>query len=130
MLSIGGVTTRVYLAVGATDMRKGMDGLSGLVKSRLESDPTSGHLFVFCYAGRTRLKLIYFDVSGTWLCAKRLEPVFVRRVPICIFPHVTLEGSRPYGKERREARPYCKDYRLDCLPRRNGQQWVEARQEI
>jgi len=73
VLSIGGSTTRVYLAVGATDMREGMDGLSGLVKSQLESDPTSGHLFVFCNAGRTRLKLIYFDGSGTWLCAKRLE---------------------------------------------------------
>lgn len=58
MLSIGGSTTRVYLAVGATDMRKGMDGLAGLVKSQLESDSTSGHLFVFCNAGRTRLKLL------------------------------------------------------------------------
>jgi hypothetical protein len=55
MLSIGGSTTRVYLAVGATDMRKGMDGLAGLVKSQLESDPTSGHLFVFCNAGRRQL---------------------------------------------------------------------------
>lgn len=73
MLSIGGSTTRVYLAVGATDMRKGFDGLAGLVKSQLESDPTSGHLFVFCNSGRTRLKLIYFDGSGYWLCAKRLE---------------------------------------------------------
>lgn len=73
MLSIGGATTRVYLAVGATDMRKGMDGLAGLVKSQLESDPTSGHLFVFCNAGRTRLKLLYFDGSGYWICAKRLE---------------------------------------------------------
>lgn len=73
MLSIGGATTRVYLAAGATDMRKGMDGLAGLVKSRLESDPASGHLFVFCNAGRTRVKVLYFDGSGTWLCGKRLE---------------------------------------------------------
>ncbi|OJV06582.1 MAG: transposase [Verrucomicrobia bacterium 61-8] len=73
MLSIGGATTRVYLAVGVTDMRKGVDGLSGLVRSRMESDPASGHLFVFCNAGRTRLKVLYFDGSGTWLCAKRLE---------------------------------------------------------
>lgn len=73
MLSIGGATTRVYLAVGATDMRKGMNGLHGLVRSRLESDPTNGHLFVFCNAGRTRLKILYFDGSGLWLCAKRLE---------------------------------------------------------
>ena len=54
-------------------MRKGMDGLAGLVRSQLESDPTCGHLFVFCNAGQTRLKLIYFDDSGYWLCATRLE---------------------------------------------------------
>lgn len=54
-------------------MRKGMDGLAGLVKSQLEGDPTSGHLFVFCNAGRTRLKFLFFDGSGYWLCAKRLE---------------------------------------------------------
>lgn len=73
MLSFGGAATRVYLAVGATDLRKGFDGLYGLVKSRLESDATSGHLFVFCNAGRRRLKVLYFDGSGLWVCAKRLE---------------------------------------------------------
>ncbi len=73
MLSFGGAATRVYLAVGPTDLRKGFDGLYGLVKSRLEADPQSGHLFVFCNAGRTRLKVLYFDGSGLWVCGKRLE---------------------------------------------------------
>lgn len=73
MLNIGGATTRVYLAVGATDMRKSYDGLYGLVKSRMESDPTSGHLFVFCNAAKTRLKILVFDGSGLWICAKRLS---------------------------------------------------------
>jgi len=73
MLSFGGSRTRVYVAVGATDMRKGFDGLYGLVRDRLEADATSGHLFVFCNAVRTRLKVLYFDGSGLWLCAKRLE---------------------------------------------------------
>jgi len=63
---------KVYLAVGATDLRKGFDGLYGLVRSRLEEDPMSGQLFVFCNAGRTRVKALYFDGSGLWLCAKRL----------------------------------------------------------
>ena len=62
----------MYLAVGATDLRKGFDGLYGLVRSRLEEDPMSGQLFVFCNAGRTRVKALYFDGSGLILCAKRL----------------------------------------------------------
>ena len=36
-------STRVYLAVGATDLRKGFDGLYGLVRSRLEADPRAGN---------------------------------------------------------------------------------------
>jgi transposase len=65
--------TRVYLAAGVTDMRKGFEGLYGLVKSRLEADPLSGHLFVFCNRTQTRLKVLYWDGSGLWVCAKRLE---------------------------------------------------------
>jgi transposase len=74
MLSLGGAggVRRVYLAVGATDLRKGFDGLYGLVRSRLEEDPLSGQLFVFCNAGRTRVKALYCDGSGLILCAKRL----------------------------------------------------------
>ena len=42
MLAVGGAT-RVYLAAGVTDLRKGFDGLYGLVRSKLESDPDTGH---------------------------------------------------------------------------------------
>jgi transposase len=65
--------TRIYLATGATDMRKGFDGLFGLVKQRLEEDPLRGHLFLFCNRPRTRLKVLFWDGSGLWVCAKRLE---------------------------------------------------------
>jgi transposase len=65
--------TRVYLAVGATDLRRSFDGLYGLVQGRLKADPLSGHLFVFCNRSRTRVKVLYFDGSGLWVCAKRLE---------------------------------------------------------
>ena len=68
-----GAATRVYLAVGATDMRKGFDGLYGLVRQRLAADPLSGHLFLFCNRPRTRLKVLFWDGSGLWVCAKRLE---------------------------------------------------------
>lgn len=72
MFGAGGAT-RVYLAAGATDMRKGFDGLFGLVRQRLEADPLSGHLFLFCNRPRTRLKVLLWDGSGLWVCAKRLE---------------------------------------------------------
>lgn len=68
-----GPATKVYLATGATDMRKGFDGLFGLVRDELLCDPLSGHLFLFSNARRTRLKLLFWDASGLWLCAKRLE---------------------------------------------------------
>ena len=68
-----GAATRIYLAAGATDMRKGFEGLYGLVRDRLVLDPLSGHVFVFANARRNRLKYIYWDGSGLWVCAKRLE---------------------------------------------------------
>lgn len=68
-----GAATRIYLAAGATDMRKGFEGLYGLVRDRLECEPLSGHIFVFSNASRNRLKLMFWDGSGLWVCAKRLE---------------------------------------------------------
>jgi transposase len=68
-----GSATRVYLAAGATDMRKGFDGLYGMARDRLGIDPLSGHLFVFCNGRRNRLKVLYWDGSGLWICSKRLE---------------------------------------------------------
>jgi transposase len=68
-----GPATKIYLATGATDMRKGFDGLYALVRDRLELEPLSGHVFLFSNAQRNRMKLIYWDGSGLWVCAKRLE---------------------------------------------------------
>jgi transposase len=67
-----GAATRIYLAAGATDMRKGFEGLYGLVRDRLLCDPLSGHLFLFCNAQRNRLKVLVWDGSGLWVCAKKL----------------------------------------------------------
>ena len=53
-------------------MRKGFEGLYGLVRDRLLCDPLSGHLFLFCNAQRNRLKILCWDGSGLWICAKRL----------------------------------------------------------
>ena len=68
-----GPATRIYLAAGVTDMRKGFEGLYGLVRDRLACEPLSGHLFLFCNAQRNRLKVLVWDGSGLWVCAKRLE---------------------------------------------------------
>ena len=68
-----GAATRIYLALGSTDMRKGCDGLYGLVRDHLMCDPLSGHLFLFSNAQRNRLKLIFWDGTGLWVCSKKLE---------------------------------------------------------
>lgn len=68
-----GPATRIYVAVEAVDMRKGFDGLFGLVRDQLAHDPLSGHLFLFSNRTRTRLKALVWDGSGLWVCAKRLE---------------------------------------------------------
>jgi transposase len=54
-------------------MRKGFEGLYGLVRDRLQCEPLSGHVFLFCNAERNRLKLILWDGSGLWICAKKLS---------------------------------------------------------
>lgn len=68
-----GPATRIFLATDATDLRKSFEGLCDLVHHRFQEDPLSGHLFVFCNQRRTRIKLLYWDGSGLWVCAKRLE---------------------------------------------------------
>jgi transposase len=68
-----GLATKIYIAVEAVDMRKGFEGLYGLVRDHLGQDPLSGHLFLFTNRTRTRLKALVWDGSGLWVCAKRLE---------------------------------------------------------
>ncbi len=68
-----GAATRVYVATGATDMRKGYEGLYGLVRDGLRCEPRSGHVFLFCNRQRNRVKVLVWDGSGLWICAKRLE---------------------------------------------------------
>ncbi|MEW5980622.1 MAG: IS66 family insertion sequence element accessory protein TnpB [Acidobacteriota bacterium] len=65
--------SKVFIAVGATDMRKGMDGLSVLVARNFGLDPFSGHVFAFCNRGRTSVKILVWDLNGFWVLHKRLE---------------------------------------------------------
>ncbi|MBU1248346.1 MAG: IS66 family insertion sequence element accessory protein TnpB [Proteobacteria bacterium] len=72
-MSLLGSDIRVYLAVGTTDMRKSIDGLSLLVAGHLDLDPFSGHLFAFCNRARTIVKILYWDRNGFCIWHKRLE---------------------------------------------------------
>jgi transposase len=65
--------SRVWLAAGITDLRKGFDGLAALVQRVLDKDPFSGHLF--CFRGRRGdlMKILWWDGDGLCLFAKRLE---------------------------------------------------------
>lgn len=72
MLSFAG-NLRVFVALEACDMRKSFNGLQSVVTQKLGEDPTQGAVFAFTNKNRTRLKLLYWDGSGFWVMAKRLE---------------------------------------------------------
>jgi transposase len=66
-------TTTIFLATAPTDLRKAYDGLAVLVRQSLGQDPLSGSLYVFCNRRRDRIKILFWEPGGYWLCARRLE---------------------------------------------------------
>lgn len=72
MLNVGSAT-RVFVATQPVDLRGSFNRLHALVSEVLRQDPLSGHLFCFANRRRNRLKVLYWDGSGLWVCAKRLE---------------------------------------------------------
>jgi transposase len=64
---------KIYLAVEPVDMRKQFNGLWALAAEKLREDPRQGALFVFINKPRDRIKMLYWDGSGLWVLAKRLE---------------------------------------------------------
>jgi transposase len=66
-------TVKLWFATQPVDMRLGFDGLHQLVRSRLNADPLSGHLFIFRNRTADRLKVLYWGGHGLCLWCQRLE---------------------------------------------------------
>lgn len=88
MLNFSGSGRRIFLARQATDMRKSFDTLASVVREDLRADPLAGDLFVFVSKNRQRVKVLVWDISGFWLCAKRLESGQFA------VPHASLSNKR------------------------------------
>lgn len=71
--------TKVFLYIQAADMRKGFDGLYGLVQNVMEIDPRLGYLFVFINKQGTRIKILHWQKDGLAIFHKRLERGTFRR---------------------------------------------------
>ena len=65
--------TRIWLAAGLTDLRRGFDGLASLAQEKLGADPFGGHVFVFRGRQGDRIKVLWWSGDGLCLLAKRLE---------------------------------------------------------
>ena len=64
---------RIWLYTQPTDMRKSYNGLSALVKNKLEGNPLSGELFVFVNRRQNHMEILSFDRSGYCIWSKKLE---------------------------------------------------------
>ena len=72
MLNLGSFG-KFFVYTAATDMRKGVQGLSGIVRSEFEADPADGDWFIFINRRRDRMKILHFDGGGFWLYYRLLE---------------------------------------------------------
>lgn len=66
-------TTGIFVAADPVDLRKAFDGLAILVRSGLGRDPLDGSLYVFGNRRRDRIKILFWEPGGYWLCTRRLE---------------------------------------------------------
>ena len=71
----------IYVYTQAADLRKGFDGLSGLVRGEFQADPLDGSLFLFFNRRRDRLKILHWDGTGYWLYYKLLEAGTFEAIP-------------------------------------------------
>ena len=72
MLTFNG-NLKVYVALHPCDMRKSFSGLSEIARNTIKIEPSSGAAFLFTNKRRNLIKILYFDGTGYWVVAKRLE---------------------------------------------------------
>jgi len=95
MLTLALGSTAIYFCTGATDMRKGFDGLLRLAAEQAERDVLSGGLFVFVNRRRDRVKLLWWDEDGLAIFYKRLEAgTFEAPAVDDDAQHVVLSGTQ------------------------------------
>jgi transposase len=64
---------RIFIHPGSTDLRKGVSGLAAIVQEKMQENPFSGSVYIFCNRERKLIKAVYWDKTGFWLSQKRLE---------------------------------------------------------
>ena len=84
---------KIYLATGYTDLRKGIDGLAGIVQEQFQLDAFSDALFLFCGRRNDRIKGLYWDSNGFIMLYKRLESGSFR------WPRTTQEAIQITAKQ-------------------------------
>ncbi len=110
MLNLAG-DTRIYAYTQPADMRKGFNGLSGIVRSELGADPTDGSLFLFVNRRRDRMKILHFDGGGFWLYYRLLEAGTFE-------PFVAPDGGRQLQIDATELSMWLSGVSLEAAGRR------------
>jgi transposase len=64
---------RIFIHPGHTDLRKAVNGLTGIIEQQMAGEPFSGNVYLFCNKERKLLKALWWDKNGFWLSQKRLE---------------------------------------------------------
>lgn len=82
---------RIYVACQAFDFRSGIDGFAAVCRKYFDLDPFSGHCFIFRNKKRTAIKVLLYDLSGFWLCHKRLSKGQFKQWPKTAASVVTID---------------------------------------
>ncbi|HEX2462907.1 MAG TPA: IS66 family insertion sequence element accessory protein TnpB [Vicinamibacterales bacterium] len=93
MLSVA-QSASIYVHMRPTDMRKGFDGLCGIVRQEFGSDPLDGSLFLFINRRRDRIKILYWDRDGLALWYKRLEAGTFERIESGDSPSMQIDATQ------------------------------------
>ena len=64
---------RIFIRPGFTDLRKAVNGLTGIIEQLMNGEPFSGNVYLFCNKERRLVKLVWWERNGFWLSQKRLE---------------------------------------------------------